>query len=240
MTATAAFVYVTYIEATPEKIWGALTVDHEMTRQYFLHEHISDWKPGSRWEHRRADGSGVVDIVGKVVESVPPRRLVLTWVRPFEADNADKYSRVTFDIEPQGTVVCLTVTHENLEPGSEFHMGMVMGWPKVLSNLKTLLETGRTLNLDWQMEEFPGMDYTIIKVGEGTGGGMMKNPMPGDPDNWLPYILVDDVAASTEKAKSLGATVARDMTEVPNMGWFSVIVDPTGAAFGLWQPKMEK
>lgn len=93
---------------------------------------------------------------------------------------------------------------------------------------------------DWKMEEIPGMDYTIIKVGEGTGGGMMKNPMPGGPDNWLPYILVDDVTASTKKAKSLGAAVARDITEVPDMGWFSVIIDPTGAAFGLWQPKAMK
>jgi predicted enzyme related to lactoylglutathione lyase len=92
----------------------------------------------------------------------------------------------------------------------------------------------------WKLEEFPAMDYTIINVGEGTGGGMMKNPMPGDPDNWLPYILVDDVEASTKKAKSLGAAVARDVTEVPDMGRFSVIIDPTGAAFGLWQPKAGK
>lgn len=90
---------------------------------------------------------------------------------------------------------------------------------------------------DWKLEEMPGMDYTMIDVGEGTGGGMMKNPMPEDPANWLPYILVDDVAASTKKAKSLGATIVKDVTEVPDMGWFSVIVDPTGAAFGLWQPK---
>jgi predicted enzyme related to lactoylglutathione lyase len=93
---------------------------------------------------------------------------------------------------------------------------------------------------EWKLEEFPGMDYTIINVGEGTGGGMMKNPMPGDRDNWLPYIMVDDVAESTKKAKSLGAAIARDVTEVPDMGWFSVIIDPTGAAFGLWQPKAGK
>jgi predicted enzyme related to lactoylglutathione lyase len=61
--------------------------------------------------------------------------------------------------------------------------------------------------------------------------------MPGDPDNWLPYIMVNDVAASTKKAKSLGAAIAKAVTEVPDMGWFSVIVDPTGAAFGLWQSK---
>ncbi len=68
-----------------------------------------------------------------------------------------------------------------------------------------------TSMFDWKMEEIPGMDYTMISVGEGTGGGMMKNPTPGDPDNWLPYILVDDVEASTKKAKSLGATIAKDI-----------------------------
>ena len=68
----------------------------------------------------------------------------------------------------------------------------------------------------------------------------MKKPKSRGPDNWLPYILVDDVAASTKKAASLGASVAEDVTEVPDMGWFSVIVDPTGSAFGLWQPKMAK
>ena len=90
---------------------------------------------------------------------------------------------------------------------------------------------------DWKMEDLPAMDYTIINVGEGTGGGMMKNPMPEDGDSWFPYVLVDDIKASTKKAASLGATIAKDVTEIPDMGWFSVIVDPTGAPFGLWQPK---
>jgi predicted enzyme related to lactoylglutathione lyase len=90
---------------------------------------------------------------------------------------------------------------------------------------------------DWNLEEVPGMDYTIIKVGEGTGGGMMKNPVPGSLDIWLPYILVDDVAESAKKAKMLGATIAKDVTEVQNMGWFSVIIDPTGAPFAIWQAK---
>ncbi len=93
---------------------------------------------------------------------------------------------------------------------------------------------------DWKLEDIPGMDYTMVNVGEGTGGGMMKNPVPGIPDNWLPYILVDDVAASTKKAQSLGATIAKDVTEIPDTGRFSVILDPTGAAFGLWQPKASK
>ncbi len=67
---------------------------------------------------------------------------------------------------------------------------------------------------DWKLEEIPSMNYTIINVGEGTGGGMMKKPVPDIPDNWLPYILVDDVAASTKKAQSLGATICKDITEV--------------------------
>jgi len=93
---------------------------------------------------------------------------------------------------------------------------------------------------NWEMREMPGMDYTVIEVGEGTGGGIMKNLKLADPDNWVPYILVDDVAASTKKAASLGATIAENVTEIPDMGWYSVIIDPTGSAFGLWQPKMAK
>ncbi len=93
---------------------------------------------------------------------------------------------------------------------------------------------------DWKMEEIPmpGGSYTMIAVGEGTGGGMMKHPVPGAPSAWLPYVLVDDIKAATQKAKSLGATVMKDVTEVMEMGWLSVIIDPTGAALGLWQPKM--
>jgi uncharacterized protein len=90
---------------------------------------------------------------------------------------------------------------------------------------------------DWKLEDIPGMDYTMINVGEGTGGGMMKNPMPEIPSHWLAYVQVDDVAASTEKARSLGATIAMEVTEIPDIGWFSVMVDPTGAALALWQPK---
>jgi predicted enzyme related to lactoylglutathione lyase len=91
---------------------------------------------------------------------------------------------------------------------------------------------------DWTLEEYPDMNYTIINVGEGTGGGIMKSPMPDAMPQWVPYVLVSDVAASTEKAKSLGATVLTNVTEIPDMGWFSMILDPTGAAFALWKPKM--
>lgn len=92
---------------------------------------------------------------------------------------------------------------------------------------------------DWKLEDVP-MDsgsYTMIGVGDGTGGGMMKHPMPGAPSMWLAYVLVDDIEASTKKAKSLGATVMKDVTEVMGMGWLSIIVDPTGAMLGLWKAK---
>ncbi len=92
---------------------------------------------------------------------------------------------------------------------------------------------------DWKLEDapMPGGTYTMIGVGEGTGGGMMKQMIPGAPSSWLAYVGVDDIEAATKKAKSLGATVMKDVTEVPGFGWLSIIVDPTGAMFGLWKPK---
>ena len=91
----------------------------------------------------------------------------------------------------------------------------------------------------WKMDDMPmpGGSYTMINVGEGTGGGLLKHPMPGAPSMWLAYVLVDDIAASTKKAKSLGAAVKKDVTEIPGVGWFSIIEDPTGAVLALWKPK---
>ncbi len=94
----------------------------------------------------------------------------------------------------------------------------------------------------WELkdEEFgPGMTYTMIKVGEGTGGGMMKAPAPDMKSAWMPYVLVDDIVAATEKAKSLGATVCHDVMEVMDAGTLSIIMDPTGAMIGFWQPKVK-
>jgi predicted enzyme related to lactoylglutathione lyase len=90
---------------------------------------------------------------------------------------------------------------------------------------------------DWKLEDMPDGSYTMIRVGEGTGGGLMKNPIPGAPSFWLAYVQVDDIEAATKKAKSLGATIMKDVTPVMDYGLFSVIVDPTGAHLALWKPK---
>jgi predicted enzyme related to lactoylglutathione lyase len=90
----------------------------------------------------------------------------------------------------------------------------------------------------WKFEDFPmGTEaYHMIQVGEGTGGGIMKQMTPGAPSAWLAYVQVDDIVAATQKAKSLGATVMKDVTEVMGAGKLSIIIDPTGAPLGLWKP----
>lgn len=97
---------------------------------------------------------------------------------------------------------------------------------------------------DWKLEDIPneasGGQYTLIQVGEGTGGGLMKHPMPEVGSFWLAYVLVDDIKAATAKARSLGADIKKDVTEVMGMGWLTILQDPTGATLGLWQPKQRK
>ena len=142
------FVYVTYISSSPEKVWNAL-LDGRMTAKYWQHENVSDWKPGSRWEHRAFDKDRTLRLVGKVLESSPPRRLVITWAEPADEADEKKHSRVTFEIEPVRDVVRLTVTHDHFEPGSKMFDSISEGWPKVLSSLKSLLETGEPLPKLW-------------------------------------------------------------------------------------------
>ena len=142
----ASFVYVTYIRSTPPKVWQALT-DSELTKQYWGHRNVSDWSVGSAWEHKR-NSTDATDIVGKVIESAPPKRLVISWADPGEAKQPDKVSRVAYDIEPyKDDSVRLTVTHTELEPGSGMERGISAGWPLVLSALKSFLETGKALPL---------------------------------------------------------------------------------------------
>lgn len=146
------YVYVTYIATTPEKAWQAL-VDTDLMRKWWVDPkagcarvNVSDWKPGSKWEHTRVDATDTVDIVGKVIEHTPPRRLAFTWARPDDAGNEAKHSRVTFEIEPYSDgLIRLTVTHDDLAGDPQMLKGISGGWPTILSNLKTFLETGRAL-----------------------------------------------------------------------------------------------
>jgi predicted enzyme related to lactoylglutathione lyase len=96
---------------------------------------------------------------------------------------------------------------------------------------------------DWNLEDMSmgaHGTYTMIKPGSGPGGGMMTHPVPGAPSMWLAYVQVDDIKASTEKARSLGAKVMVESQEIPNVGWFSIFLDPTGAAMALFKPNMPR
>ena len=145
-TGKTSFVYVTYIRSTPEKVFEAITRP-DVARRYWGHENLSDWQAGSAWQHVRANDQRTVNVIGKVVEVVPPTRLVITWASPSRADDPAAYSRVTFDIAPYDGMVRLTVTHDELEAGSGMAKGIQQGWPIVLSSLKSLLETGQGIDV---------------------------------------------------------------------------------------------
>ena len=155
--ADTEFVYTTYIRTTPERLWQALT-DPAFTRRYWGVAVESDWAAGSTmaWEER---GVRIADPAQVVLESEPPRRLSYTW-HTFTREFADAHglgdeflaevanerrSKVTFDIEPRGEVVKLTVVHDGFEPGSTVLEMVTEGWPQLLASLKTLLETGDAL-----------------------------------------------------------------------------------------------
>ena len=137
-------VYTSYIRTTPEKLWNAIT-NPEFARQYWGgNENVSDWKPGSKWVHVTGDAERAIRVTGKVVESVKPKRLVLTWADP--ANEAD-VSRVTFQIEAVEDEVRLDVIHGDFKPGSDMVNRVSGGWPRVLSSLKSFLETGQGLGV---------------------------------------------------------------------------------------------
>ena len=146
--ARTRFLYVVYIAAPARTVWKAL-FDPKLTAQYWQHENRSDWKKGSRWEHVRSGARGDVDLVGKVLECVPPRRLVVSWAFPSDAKKPAKHSRVTYEVERFRGITRLTVTHDRLEPRSDMLEGITEGWPKVLTSLKSLLETGKALPRLW-------------------------------------------------------------------------------------------
>jgi uncharacterized protein YndB with AHSA1/START domain len=133
MTTAPQFVYVTYIESSADRVWEALT-DADISAEYWGHRNESEWAVGSEWRHVRPDGSGIADIVGTVLESDPPHRLVITF---------GGTTKASFLIEQHGDVVRLTLTHEDLT--AEDFEASSAGWPAVLANLKTYLEAGHPL-----------------------------------------------------------------------------------------------
>jgi uncharacterized protein YndB with AHSA1/START domain len=138
------FVYVTYIRTTPLKLWRAL-LDPEFTRQYWFEtRHDCEWVAGSPWRLIIPDGRAAH--TGEVLEILPERRLVLSWRAEFDSEmHAEGYSRVTFELEPKEEAVKLTVIHEIGHSGSKLVGTLSVGWPQLLSSLKSLLETGTSL-----------------------------------------------------------------------------------------------
>ncbi|MDP2121520.1 MAG: SRPBCC family protein [Hoeflea sp.] len=143
---TTSFVYVTYIRSTPEKVFEAITRP-DIARRYWGHENVSDWNPGSQWQHIRANDDRTVELVGEVIEIAPPSRLVISWANASQASDPDAYSRVTFDIVEYDTMVRLTVSHDDLVKDSGMANGISKGWPAVLSSLKSFLETGTPIDI---------------------------------------------------------------------------------------------
>ena len=144
-----SYVYVTYIESSPERVWDALT-DPSLTAEYWGHSNVSDWHTGSPWEHRRVDGSGIADVTGTVLESVPPRRLTMT----FDAPGAHRPGRsFPGDVRHRAVPRDRPAHRHARKPGRPDALEAVSaGWPAVCANLKSLLETGHVLpRAPWEM-----------------------------------------------------------------------------------------
>jgi uncharacterized protein YndB with AHSA1/START domain len=139
--AKSTFIYVTYIRTTQEKLWSALT-DQEFMKQYWFGMHCeSKWTPGSSW--KLVSSGGLVFDAGEIVEAEPPRRLVIRWQNQFKPElKAEGPSLCTMELEPSGQAVKLSITHSIEREPSKLIESVSGGWPKVLSNLKSLLETG--------------------------------------------------------------------------------------------------
>ena len=139
--ARSTFVYVTYIRTTPQQLWSALT-DADFMKQYWFGMHCeSEFTAGSSWKLVN-DGGEVWD-AGDIVEAEPPRRLVIRWEHQMRPElRAEGASICTMELEPAGQAVRLTITHSVEREGSKLVEAVSGGWPKILSNLKSLLETG--------------------------------------------------------------------------------------------------
>ena len=144
----STFVYVTYIRTTPEKLWSALTEDAEFMKQYWFGVHCdSQWTPGSSWKMVHRDGH--ISDSGEIVEAQPPRRLVIRWQHQHKPElKAEGESLCTIELEPSGSAVKLSIIHTIEREPSKLIGAVSGGWPKIISNLKSLLETGSTVLSD--------------------------------------------------------------------------------------------
>ncbi len=140
--ARSTFVYVTYIRTSSEKLWSALTDDTEFMQQYWFGTHCeSQWTAGSPW--KMVSGSGQLLDAGEIIDAEPPRRLVIRWRHQYKPElNAEGESICAIELEPFGSAVRLTITHTIEREPSKLIEAVSGGWPKIISNLKSLLETG--------------------------------------------------------------------------------------------------
>ena len=139
--ARSTFVYVTYVRTTPEKLWTALTSSEFMKQYWFGMRCESDWTAGSAW--RLVSSDGQIFDAGSIVESEPPKRLVIRWQHQIKPElKAEGDSLCTMELERSGTAVKLSITHTIECDPSKFIQAVSGGWPKIISNLKSLLETG--------------------------------------------------------------------------------------------------
>jgi uncharacterized protein YndB with AHSA1/START domain len=150
------FVYVTYIETTPEKLWQALTSSEFSKRYWFNTELQSDFKVGSPFALVM---DGTTTDVGEILEADPPRRLSYTFHHVLdETARKEPPTKVIFNLEKHGHFVKLTLTHENFVAGSKLLDGISRGWPAILSSLKSMLESGTALAIPIAALGIEGME----------------------------------------------------------------------------------
>jgi uncharacterized protein YndB with AHSA1/START domain len=139
--AKSEFLYVTYIRTTPETLWRALTTSEFMKQYWFGMSCEADWRAGGAW--RLVSSDGRVFDAGEIAEFDPPKHMAIKWRHEFRPElNAEGFSRCTFDLETKDAAVKLTIHHTMDRPQSPFIGAVSNGWPQILSNLKSLLETG--------------------------------------------------------------------------------------------------
>ena len=143
-TAQSSFVYVTFIRTTPERLWSALTTNEFMKEYWFGVQFKTEWKAGAQWEMLYPDGR--VTDAGEILEFDPPKRLVLKWRNEFKPElKAEGYGLCVIELAPISEAVKLTITHTIDRADSKLIEAVSGGWPRILSNLKSLLETGHVV-----------------------------------------------------------------------------------------------